>query len=414
MAKYSHSQIQTYLSCPLKFCYEKIEKIKPDIPNESLTLVLGTATHKALEELYKKVSDYQNPDKKWVLGIYEEVWNKEIEEINTKNEREMFDKDTLQAFYGRGIEYINYYYDTYKPFTQSGVVMKTESNVFCELEEGIKFSGKIDRIDIDNDTITIVDYKTNKSLPKDWKEDTIKNQITLYGIGIKKDYGSKIKKIIWRVEYLHLKKVFEWEITEEEMERVKNEYLEVAKEIEQKKSKYEIGNKEVFEPKAHIFCDSCVFKQLCPLYSHQYAKSEEVSMWELGDTTIRRLIEQYKEAYEKEKLYEDRKKIYAEMLLDYAKQNNYRRLYGEETKLSITRKIDYGIDKQKKEELKELLKDMGVLEEMLDIDRFALARKIKAGELAVEDLQEMVWEKEIRYFSKPAKLKENEWEELWN
>jgi len=412
MAKYSHSQIQTYLSCPLKFCLEKIEKIKPDIPNESLTLVLGTAVHKALEELYIKVSNYQKPEKEWLLDIYKQVWNKEIEEINKQNERELFDKETLETFYNRGVEYINYYYDTYKPFTKSGVVMKTESNVFCELEEWIKFSWKIDRIDIDNDIITIVDYKTNKTMPKDWKEDTIKNQITLYGIWIKKDYESKIKKIIWRVEYLHLKKAIEWEITNEEIEKVKQEYLQLAKEIEQKKSKYEMGNKEIFQPKANNFCDSCLYKQLCPLYSHLYNTGEEISMGELWTTTIRKLIDNYKEVYEKEKMYEEKKKLYWEMLLDYAKKNNYRRLYGEETKLSITRKIDYWIDKEKKEDLKELLKEKGILEELLDIDRFILARKIKSGEIPLEELNEMVGEKEVMYFSKPSKLKENEGEEL--
>ena len=78
MAKYSHSQIQMYLSCPLKFCYEKIEKIRPDIPNESLTLVLGTATHKALEELYKKVINYcemhgPDPEYNFLMELLEDI-----------------------------------------------------------------------------------------------------------------------------------------------------------------------------------------------------------------------------------------------------------------------------------------------------------------------------------------------------
>ncbi|NOZ44131.1 MAG: PD-(D/E)XK nuclease family protein [bacterium] len=37
---YSFSQLQTYTNCPLKYRFEKIDKIKPDIPNESLHLVL--------------------------------------------------------------------------------------------------------------------------------------------------------------------------------------------------------------------------------------------------------------------------------------------------------------------------------------------------------------------------------------
>jgi RecB family exonuclease len=45
--------------------------------------------------------------------------------------------------------------------------MKTEMNIAFEMQEGLSFRGKIDRLDINDKTIIINDYKTSKSLPKD-------------------------------------------------------------------------------------------------------------------------------------------------------------------------------------------------------------------------------------------------------
>lgn len=412
MSRYSHSSIQSYLTCPLKFCYEKVEKIKVDIPSESLHLVLWNGVHWALEFLYKKVSDFQVVSKEELIEDYKRLWDEEIEGIDKRNEKEMFDKETKGVFFNRWVEYLNYYYDTYKPFDKGGVVMKVESGIHFSLTDDINFSGKVDRMDIEGDTITIVDYKTNKSLQQD-KSDSIKDQITLYWLGIYNDYWSKIKKVIGRVEYLHLKKVVEWEITEEDIERVKQKYLVVAEEIEKKKEQYGAGKKDVFEPKQNAFCDSCVFKQLCPLYSHYYWWDEKISMGELWETTIRRMIDDYKVINEKYKELESQKKLYSQCLVEYARENNYRKLYGEENKVSITKKIDYGMgDKDKKDELKVKLQELWVLDDVMDIDRHWLARLIKNWEIDLAELDWLVWEKVIEYISRVSKLKDTEGEEI--
>jgi len=76
---YSFSQLQTYKQCPLKYRFEKIDNIKPEIPSESLNLILGSCVHSVLEELYKKVSDLVVPEKSKSLSFFKELWDKEIE-----------------------------------------------------------------------------------------------------------------------------------------------------------------------------------------------------------------------------------------------------------------------------------------------------------------------------------------------
>ncbi|MEI7477273.1 MAG: PD-(D/E)XK nuclease family protein [bacterium] len=48
---YSFSQLQSFQDCPLKYRFEKVDKIgTPSLP--ALPLMLGSAVHSALEQLY--------------------------------------------------------------------------------------------------------------------------------------------------------------------------------------------------------------------------------------------------------------------------------------------------------------------------------------------------------------------------
>lgn len=404
MSRYSFSQIQSYTQCPLKYRLEKIDKIKPDIPSESLHLVLGSAVHGALEFLYKKVSDMQKPTQEEVLAEYENLWTQELEDINQSHDREFFMEDDLEAFHYRGTEYIKYYFEEYAPFDQA-IAMKTEENVFFELAEDINFSGKIDRLDIDGETLIINDYKTSKSLPKDDK-DSIKEQIILYGIGVQKDYGSKIKKMVGRVIYLHLKREFEWEITEDLIESIRNKYLTIAKKIEQKKTQYQEWDEDAFPAEQNPFCGGCIFKQLCPHFKHQYMQDEEVQIWELWTDTIKHLVDHYKTINDKYKSIENERKYIAETLVEFAHEKWCKKLFGHENKVSITEKETYSPKKETMLQLVEKLKDVWVLEDMQNVDYHKLTKAFKNNELSFSEFEDMVSHKISRYITRTSKLKE--------
>ncbi len=194
---YSFSQLQTYISCPLKYRFEKIDKIKPEIPSESLHLVLWSCVHEVLEYLYKKVGDFVIPEQSELLSLFKDLYYKEINRIIEIFDNNPFDQETSDNFYNRWVEYIKYYYDTYKPFDQAKT-MKVEMNITFDIDEWLSFRWKVDRLDIKDNSFIINDYKTSKSLPKDGKN-SIEDQITLYSIWIQKDYGKQIDKMIWRV-----------------------------------------------------------------------------------------------------------------------------------------------------------------------------------------------------------------------
>lgn len=377
------------------------------MPNESLHLILGSCVHSTLEELYKKVSDMIIPEKEESLSLFKELWDKEIERATEIFWYNPFsDKSMLDAFYNRGIEYVNYYYHTYHPFNQA-ITMKTEMNIAFEMEEGLKFRGKIDRLDINDKTIIINDYKTSKSLPKDWNN-TIEDQITLYSIWIKKDYGKQINKMIGRVIYLHLQREHEREITDEKIEEIKTKYLAIMEEVEQKKALYKWGDENAFPPTPGYACDSCLLKQLCPIYKHQYMSDESISVWTMGETTIRHLIEQYALVNEKFKQMEDEKTMLSSILVDYAKEKWCKKLYGETKKLAITQKTTFSIIKETINQLEEKLSEKDILDEVITIDHNKLWEKLKTNKLDYEEFKGLVSKKDTLYISRTSNLKEDE------
>ena len=62
MAVYSHSKIETYEKCKLKFKYRYIDKIIPDIP-KSIEAHLGSIVHATLEWFYNKRMEKEQQNK---------------------------------------------------------------------------------------------------------------------------------------------------------------------------------------------------------------------------------------------------------------------------------------------------------------------------------------------------------------
>jgi CRISPR/Cas system-associated exonuclease Cas4 (RecB family) len=361
-----------------------------------------------LETLYQQVGDLKNPEKSALVSLFNQLREAELARIKEVYEgKNPFDQELLQTFHHRGINYIERYVDKFQPFNQA-ISMKTEMNVNFEIEEGLQFRGKIDRLDIRDDAMIITDYKTNKSLPKDG-ENTIEEQITLYSIGMKHDYGQQVSKFLGRVVYLHLQKIHEWEITEEKIQDVKARYVALMQEIQQKKADYESGDETSFPPRQNHFCETCPFVQLCPVFKHKYLSSDEkITVAELGEMSVKKLIEKYALTYEKFKRFEGEKDVLKEELVNYAKEKGLKKLYGETKKLSMSEKVTYSPLADQKETLEQKLDEAGVLDEVLNIDSNKLARKFKDGTLEYGEFKECVGKKETLYVSRVSDLKEEE------
>ena len=375
MPVYSFSQIQTYLQCPLKYKFRYIDWIKPEF-EENLHLILWTEVHWALEWLYNQVNDFKKPSFEELEAVFIKSFNEKAWKLSNSDEEK-------ETFLIRWKNYLKAFYDKHFPFEDIKVI-GTEIQLYIDLGDNIKFQWFIDRLDKKWSNFILTDYKTNKNLPPEDKT-LYEEQLTLYALGVKQKYKKYFEKIYGNLIYLHFDLQDFWEITEERIQQVANKYKNLTLEIETKKAEYNLWNKDAFEEKENPNCKFCEYKELCPLWAHFYWKLDD---FELPEDVVKRLIDEYvqlnSQKKEIEKQMEENKKI----LLDFAKKNNLKKIYGNNEKLSV---VSYKwIKILDKEKLKEKLEQLGLLNEALEVDRFKLKKLLDSWKITNTDLQDLI------------------------
>ncbi len=297
MARYSVSQIQVYLQCPLKYRYRYVDKIPTPEFRESTDTLLWTLVHESLQNLYNSINVFKIPTKEQFIQDYYNLWEKKEKEI-TENWWEILNHHidfTIDDFKRRWEFYLSRYYDKHSPF-QDLQVISTEKQISFELDSWINFLWFIDRLDKVWDTFVINDYKTNKNLPTEEKDQYIE-QLTLYWLWIQQKYAKYFKKLKAKLYFLHFDIEDEREITQEKLSEIKDKYLNIIKEIEENKVQYVLWSKKVFEANQSSLCAWCDYQSICPLFSA--INSDDEVEWELSDKSITALVDEFIEISDK-------------------------------------------------------------------------------------------------------------------
>ena len=157
MTIYSHSRLEAFKGCPLKYKFNYIDKIKRE--EEGIEAFLGSRFHDVMEKIYKDLPfrKYSLDD---LLVFYEDNWDKNYHDkiVIAANERKAKDYKEI------GKKFIEDYYKRYSPFNQ-GKVLGIERLVIINLGDNgeYKLRGYIDRLDqVKDRTYEIHDYKTSK------------------------------------------------------------------------------------------------------------------------------------------------------------------------------------------------------------------------------------------------------------
>ena len=115
MPIYSYSRLNTFETCPLRYKFNYIDKIKRE--EESIEAFLGSRFHEVMENLYTdlKCRVYSLPE---LIGYYEARWEREYTDavVITKKGRSADDYRNI------GRICIENYYKRYYPFNQSRVL----------------------------------------------------------------------------------------------------------------------------------------------------------------------------------------------------------------------------------------------------------------------------------------------------
>lgn len=297
MARYSVSQIQVYLQCPLKYRYRYIDKIPTPEFVETTDTLLWTLVHESLQNLYNNINIFKTPTKEEFITNYYNLRTKKEKETG-ENWWEILNHHndlTIDDFKHRWEIYLSKYYDKHSPFKDLQII-STEKQISFQLDEWINFLWYIDRLDKIWDTFIINDYKTNKNLPTEEKDQYIE-QLTLYWLWIQQKYAKYFKNLKAKLYFLHFDIEDEREITQEKLDEIKNKYLNIIREIEQNKVQYAMWSKKIFEANQTPLCTWCDYQSICPLFS-AINTNEEVE-WELSEKSITALVDEFIEISDK-------------------------------------------------------------------------------------------------------------------
>ncbi|MFP4424639.1 MAG: RecB family exonuclease [Candidatus Woesearchaeota archaeon] len=365
---YSHSRVQTYRTCPLKYKWAYIDKIKPPIP-QTVEAFLGSLVHDALEKLYADLMFEKENSLQDLLDYYNDRWKKEWKDdilivrkdYNSENYRQM------------GERFITDYYNKHKPFNHDRTIAVEERVVFpLDSEEKCWMQGYIDRLSYEGDGIYVVhDYKTAKNLKsvEDAEEDP---QLALYSMAVKKKYQDcRDVKLVWHM--LAHDKAVESKRTDDELEELRKQTLELIKEIESAKQ---------FPSRQSPLCPWCSFRPMCPHFKHMFEAQKALTnpyLQEEGQT----LVNKYAALKQKEQEIKDELEKLKDAIFSYGERKGVDALYGDGLRLKLWSKECVKLPDKKdplQVELVKLLKSIGKFDDIAVVDTWQLGKILENKE----------------------------------
>jgi len=369
MPSFSHSRIGSYETCPLQYKYAYIDRIKVEV-EDTVETFLGTRAHEALEKLYRDKKFEKLLTLKELLDYFNMRWKEEW-----KDSIIIVKKDYTQENYRKmGERYLTDYYERHKPFDH-GKILGLETNDLLSLDKegNYKFYIRIDRLmDMGNGVYEVHDYKTGSSLSKQEDLDNDR-QLAMYSLWVRNQFKDfKKVRLVWH--FLAFDKEMDSCRTKEELENLKEEVLAKINEIELAKE---------YPAQVSELCHWCLYKGICPMWKHDVQLEEKPENEYLNDPGLK-LVDEYvqtkKELDEHKIEAEEKLEKLKQALIAFCEKENLEVVFGTENKITV-KEYEYikfpGKNTKEREELIEVLKGIDRLDEVSELDVYALVRILK-------------------------------------
>ena len=365
MPLYSHSQLETFETCPLKYKFRYIDRIKKP-EEQTIEAFVGACVHQTLEKLYTDLELRKVDSLETLLAAYRDTWEKNwLPTI--KIVREGF---TPQNYFDYGADCIRNYYTRYKPFDQSRT-LATEAHLVFPLDAAgsCKMQGYVDRIARRADgTFEIHDYKTGRTLPSQAEVDSDR-QLGLYQIGLRERWpAAEEVELLWH--YVGKDTTLRSRRTIEQLEQLREETLTTVGRIQAEKE---------FLPRPSNLCDWCEYRPDCPLWKH-VAATELLPPAQFAADEGVRLADQYAQAKDESDRAAERVDQLRELLLEFCRQKQTNVLAGHGLRVSVKfgeRTKFPGKNEPGRDSLEEFVRRLGRWEEVSDLNTSELAKVLK-------------------------------------
>jgi putative RecB family exonuclease len=338
----SYSSLDTYQSCPLKYKFKAIDKIKEPKSKEA---VFGSTIHDTMKFVH--TPGILSPTLEQALEYFSNSWNPAV--FDTPDEE--------RAAFTQGVRIIEDYYRSNNPADFN--IVNLESHFSIEIGEGANthiVSGIIDRIDRTADGYEIIDYKTAKKMPTQERVET-DLQLSIYLKAFLSYYPQEINnldKIQVSLYFLKHGVKLTARKTKEQLQQTEQTFLDVIRLIEEKK----------FEPTVSPLCEWCGFQHMCPMWKHKFKELRKFDNEAINDR-----IQEYIELKSAMTITKERLGKIQEDIALYMQQEGVDRLFSESGVVSRTARKTFKYDTQR---LRELLSPVGHWDDVVKVDGIAL------------------------------------------
>ena len=229
----SPSAIENYSNCPLRYKLARDWNL-PEEPGAAMQF--GQAMHTALMGFFDAQRKGKNLDVETVIASFLDEFAKA--KIDEPLQRELYEKNgkrQLSAFLNSPAA---------KPH---GRVAKVEHRIDMEIA-GARVVGRIDRVDEDEDGLTIVDYKTGRPKNQDVADDSL--QLSVYALAMQNE--GPVKAVIF--ENLEDRSTVVTTRDSKSLSKAEQEISKVAGKIARGE----------FDAKPGFHCGWCAYRMLCP------------------------------------------------------------------------------------------------------------------------------------------------------
>jgi len=364
MPVYSHSQLSTYLNCPLKYKLIYRDRIKRYV--EGVEAFLGSRVHDVLKKAYDDIRLTKQNSLQDLLIFYDKVWQENWHDSIVITRQDI----AREHYFDLGKKLIETYFQRYAPFDSDRTIATELRLNFTLGDEGkYRMMGFVDRLSRTKDGyFEIHDYKSSAHLPGQEDIDNDR-QLALYQIGIQKKWPDMWNmRLIWH--YLAFDKELVSSRSDESISKITEETISLIDEIE---------STEEFLPKESGLCDWCEYPDLCPMRKHLYTV-EALPVNEYLKEPGVSLVNKYSELKEKAEEVEEETRKVREAIIEYARREDVLVIKGSDQKIRVRFDRQMKFPNKNTSERKQLdgsLIEAGKWGEVSQLDTTALARIIK-------------------------------------
>lgn len=235
----SHTHIETYKKCPLKYKFSTVWKI-PTVPTPAV--IFGQIMHGTVAEYFRQRMRRPDLPLEELNYIYEQEWRQHGDRFPDPYQEQEYRK--------AGREQLAAFYEHHRDARID--VLHLEKTFRLSLDE-LEITGRMDQVNrFGGRTVEIIEYKTGRARSAREAEESL--QLTLYALAARRVLGLRPVRLV--LYDFTTNQSFAATRTEEQQEKALEGVNAVAGQI----------RAQEFPARPGHHCGYCEFRQLCPVY----------------------------------------------------------------------------------------------------------------------------------------------------